>query len=110
MEIVYVTAFFASQIMLLALIGKAHGDVLSSYYRVAKGCSWNGLEAFKTEFVRSKLQCSIKCGSHPLCVSANVIPEGDRLKCEYFDDFVKDMDNLECGQDGHHYLLKGTNN
>jgi len=75
-------------------------------YKIIAGCTLNDLEEFQSEIVRSNTECSINCATNPICVSANVIPEGDRLKCEYFDHFAEDLDNLECGQDGHRHMCE----
>ena len=80
--------------------------VKQTQYKNEKGCTSNDQIAFKEEYVTRKMKCSTNCASNPRCVSSNVIPEGNRLKCQYFDDFVEDMDNLECGQDGHHYICE----
>ena len=74
---------------------------------VQNGCNWNGHTAFHEEYVTTRFKCATKCTVNQRCVSANIIPEGDRLKCQYFDDFALDLDNLTCGQDGHYYMTKG---
>ena len=99
---------FISLAVVVIFVAKAQGNFQSTGNYVAQiGCSWNNRSTFHEEYVTTRLKCATKCTLNSRCVSANVIPEGDRLKCQYFDDFIEDLDNLECGQDGHYYMSKG---
>ena len=96
LTVVYIFAEVSAFLIRSVVSGSSSIDL-----KVVAGCQ-SSLQVLDTLYVRSRLECAVRCKAHPHCVSANAVKEEKGgVRCELLDS-VEDEASLDCGEPSHY--------